>query len=139
MLPAADSWSVGLQEAQRRREIKCAPAATSFTSVIAPAPPAAHPAPIPLSPVRSGRDDHLSLDAHRHILQHRPLQPKQPRPYPDTAHVASPPENPAIKKPETLGGARRAPIPQPFTPPTETSGAPLSAGRSDRVCRRQRH
>jgi sulfide:quinone oxidoreductase len=44
---------------------------------------------------------------------------------PRTSHRLQ--ENPAVKKPETLGDTRRAPLPQPLTPPTETSGAPKNA------------
>ena len=50
---------------------------------------AATPRNIALPPGRSNRRAHLPLAADRHVLHDRPLQPKQPRPYPDTGHVAS--------------------------------------------------
>ena len=91
MLQARHARGICLQKAQRRGDIERAPATTAFARVITPAPPPADTAPIPLPPARPDRHDHLSLAARNYVLNHRPLQPKQPRPYPDTAHAVSAP------------------------------------------------
>src|SRR5579875_4213633 len=87
MPAAADPRRVRLKPAQRARQIQRPPATATFAKVIAAAATAADPAAIPLTPCRTDRDDHLSLAARHDILNHRSVQPEQPRPYPDTAHV----------------------------------------------------
>src|SRR5262249_48697589 len=88
MLAAPDPRRIALEKAERARHVQRPPAPSALPVVIAAAAPAADPAPVPLPPRGSARDDHLSLVARSYVLHHRRLQPKQPSPYPDTAHVA---------------------------------------------------
>jgi len=120
-----DPRSVRLDEAQASPEVQSPPTSTSLTEVIAGGSAPAHTAAIPLPPPRADGHDHLPLAAHPHVLHNRPLQPKQPRPYPDTAHVASPPRESSRQE---AGNPRRhaaCALYTAFTGPTETSGAPV--------------
>ena len=66
-------------------------------------------AAIPLPPDRPRGDHNLPLAADPDVLNHRPLQPKQPRPYPCPAHVASAPSDSSPQEAGTLEAERRAP------------------------------
>lgn len=100
MVAAAHAWRRGLHERQRRAEIQSPPAPTALTEIKAGAATPADPAATTLAPGRADRDDHLSLAAHPHVLDDRPLQAKQASPCPDAAHVVSALPIPAVKKPE---------------------------------------
>jgi len=84
---------------QRRRPSPIKPRAAAPTD----------PATISLPPARPGRHDALCLIADPHVLDDRPLQTQQARPYPDAAHVASAPLDSSPEEAGTLGAARRAP------------------------------
>src|SRR5215210_4235368 len=69
--------------------------AATTTSEIEPwAATPADAAAVTLTPIRPGHDDQLTLVTDPHVLDDGPLQAKQARPYPDAAHVVSPPEIP---------------------------------------------
>jgi hypothetical protein len=71
--------------------------------------PPAHAATLTLAPDRPYRDDGLILTADRHVLDDRPLDARQSRPYPDLAHAVSAPLDSSPEEAGTLGAARRAP------------------------------
>src|SRR3954466_15413196 len=126
-----------LHGGQRRPEVQRAPAPPALPLIGSRRPAPADPATITLTPIRPGRDDH-SRAVHEHVLNDRPPQPKQPRPYPDPAHVVPPPEH---SSPEEAGNPRRGAACAPytvFTSPTGTAGAPeISGVRPD--CQRRLH
>jgi hypothetical protein len=72
MAPARDPRCVGLNERERRSEIKCPPAPASLTKVVSRTAAAADPAAIPLPPDRPSAHDHFSLAARPDVL-HRQL------------------------------------------------------------------
>ena len=127
--PARHPRRPRLNERERRPEVQRTPAPASLAEIETRRSAPAHTTTIPLPPIRPNAHDHPSLAAEPHILDHRSSQPEQPRPYPDTAHAASPPRIPALKKPETLGSARRAPLPQPLTHPRKRQERPISRAR----------
>ena len=91
--PVAHPRCLSLNERERRSKVKRAPAPASLAEIQPGAAAPAHTTAIPLAPPRPGRNDHLPLAAHPHVLNHRSAQPNKPRPYPDTTHVASPPRD----------------------------------------------
>ena len=122
--PAAHPRSVGLHERQRRPEIQRPPAPTALTEIEPRAATPADPTAITLPPRRANRDDHLSLTAHPHVLDHRPLQSKQARPYPDAAHVVF--RSPRFQ-PRTSRNPRRGAACAPFSAAHLTHGNSRSA------------
>ena len=124
MTPAADPRRVGLNKAEHRAEIQSSPSPASLAQVIARTAAPAHATPIALPPGRAHRHDHLPLNARRYVLDHRSLQPKQPRPYPDTAHVASPPRESSRQE---AGNPRRHAACAPSSAPHPTHGNVRSA------------
>lgn len=105
----AHTRRVGLHERQRRPEIQRAPAPTTVAKIKPRTAEPADTAAISLPPTRSGGHDDLSLNANPHVLDDRPRQAQQPRPYPCAAHVASAPLDSSREETGTLGEARRAP------------------------------
>lgn len=101
---------VGLHERQRRPEIQRSPTPASVTLIEPRTAPPAHAAAISLAPDRPYRDDNLILTANLHVLDDRPLDAQQPRPYPDLAHAVSAPLGSSPEEAGTLGAARRAPL-----------------------------
>jgi hypothetical protein len=79
---------VGLHERQRRAEVKPAPSPAALAQVEPRRPAPADATAIASSPVRPRGDHDLSPVADPHVLDDRPPQAKQPRPYPCTAHAA---------------------------------------------------
>ena len=98
-----------------------APAALAQLKPRRPAPTA--PAAIALPPARPRHHDDLSLVADPHILDHRPLQAQQPRPYPCAAHVVCAARSPTLNS-GTLEPQRPRPLQALHLEPTETAGAP---------------
>ena len=126
--PAAHPRRLSLNERERRSKIERAPAPASLPEIETRRAAPADTTAIPLAPARPGAHDHLALAADPHVLNHRPLQPKQPRPYPDTAHVASPPRDSSRQEAGNPRSRAACAPSQPLTPPTETSGAPQKGG-----------
>jgi hypothetical protein len=85
------------------------PAPPALTEIEPRAAAPAHATAITLAPGRADRDDELSLTANLHVLDDRPLDTQQPRPYPDLAHAVSAPLRSSPEEAGTLGAARRAP------------------------------
>ena len=105
VMPATvDPRRVRLKETERAPQVQRPPRPTALTIVIPRAASPADPATTPLPETRPDRDDHLPLAADPHVLHHRPLQTKQPGPYPDSAHVASPPRESSLR---TAGNPRQ--------------------------------
>jgi hypothetical protein len=123
--PARDPRRVGLHEREGRAEVQRAPAPAPIAEIKPRTAAPADPAAISLPPARPGRHDDLCFIADPHVLDDRPLQTQQARPYPDAAHVASAPLDSSPQEAGTLGAARRAPLNQPLTSPTGTAGAPV--------------
>jgi hypothetical protein len=80
---------LGLHKRPCRAEVQCPPASTALTHVKARRPSPTDAAAITLPPGRPSRHDDLSLIADPHVLDDRPLQTQQARPYPCSAHVVS--------------------------------------------------
>jgi hypothetical protein len=122
---ARDPRRVGLHERERRAEIQRPPTPAPVTEIKAWAASPTHTAPIALAPVRPDRHDQLSLIADLHVLDDRSLQPQQPRPYPDAAHVVPPPMDSSPEEAGTLGAARRAPRSSAHINPREQQERPI--------------
>src|SRR3954470_4733505 len=108
MARARDPRRVGLDERRRRAQVQRAPAPPPLAEVEPRRPAPADTKTVALTPVRPGGHDDLARLADPHILDHSPAQPEQPRPYPDTAHVVSPPSESSLRTAGNLGGKRRA-------------------------------
>ncbi len=87
--PATNPRGVGLDEREGRPEIQRSPAPPTLTKIKPRRPAPAHTAAIALPRAGPGRHHELTLAADPHVLDHRPPQAQQPRPYPDPAHVVS--------------------------------------------------
>ena len=61
---------------------------------------------------------------HEHVLDDRPAQPQEPRPYLMQRTSLPPPCDSSREEAGTLGATRRAPLIEPLQSPTETAGAP---------------
>ena len=88
VLIAADPGRFGFQVGEARPEIQRPPPAAALTPVIARAAPAAMRATITLPRLRAQRDHQRPVGLELHILDHRSMDPEQPLPYPERAHVA---------------------------------------------------
>ena len=119
----------GLHERERRAEIQRAPAPPAVSKIETGTAAPADTAPIMLPPPRPGRHDDLSLIADPHVLDDRPHQAQQPRPYPCAAHVASAPLDSSPEEAGTLGAARRAPFYSDLTDPRQQQERPKWARR----------
>jgi hypothetical protein len=92
MTAAVDPWRVGLQDAERGREIQRPPPPASVPLVIPRAAPPAMRAAVALLRARADRDhQHLIKLVEIDLLDHRSAQPEQRLPYPERAHVATVP------------------------------------------------
>jgi hypothetical protein len=109
----------GLDDRHGRAQIQRAPAPAPITQIKARAASPTHAAAITFAPVEPDRHDQLSLIADLHVLDDRPLDAQQPRPYPGAAHVVPPPRGSSRQEAGTLGAARRAPFYRGLTDPPE--------------------
>jgi hypothetical protein len=111
---------IGLHKRLRQAQVRRPPAPAALTKIEPGAATPTHPAAVTLMPARPRPDHNLSLRTEEHVLDHRGAQPKQPRPYPRSAHVVSAPIGSSPRQAGTLGTKRRAP----------PSGAHLTHGNS---------
>ena len=106
-----------LYEREPRPQVQRPPPPTTVTEIEPRAPTPAHPAAVALPPPRPDSHDHLPLAAAVDVLDDHGLQPKQPGPYPCSAHAASAPLDSSLRTTGTLGAARRAPFFSPSPHP----------------------
>ncbi len=110
---------VGLQKAERGREIQRPPPPATLTLIVAWAPPPAMRTAILLAGSRPDRhDQHLVGVVELDLLDHRSAQPEQLLPYPERAHVAT---VPLLSVPTVRSRNRRRTA--ACAPPARRSGA----------------
>jgi hypothetical protein len=91
---AAHPGRVGLQEAERGREIQRPPPPATLALIVSRAAPPAMRAAIKLPRTRADRHhQHPACLVELDLLDHRPPQPEQLLPYPQWAHVATLPSH----------------------------------------------
>ena len=116
-----------------RPQVQRPPPPTTVTEIEPRAPTPAHPAAVALPPPRPDSHDHLPLAAAVDVLDDHGLQPKQPGPYPCSAHAASAPLDSSLRTTGTLGAARRAPFFSPSPHPRKQQERPFLVSLSRSV------
>src|SRR3954467_3516140 len=123
---------LGLHVGQRRPEVQRPPTTPARALIGSRRSTPTDAAAITLAPARAD-PHHEPVPVGEDVLDDRPAQPKQPRPYPDAAHVDSALLDSDPEEAGTLGTERRAhPYPHVHLPPGNSRSPRMGPAASRR-------